>query len=137
MTPMFKKLNLKDQNPILVLNAPSSFEPELAALEGVTIHRRPDEVDEVGFALVFVVDRAALDAVVPALVKSVPGDVVLWFAYPKLSSKRYRSDLNRDEGWAVLSEVGFRPVRQVAVDEDWSAVRFRRTEYSKPYRRND
>ncbi len=30
----FAKLNLKDQDEIVVLNAPASFEPELKALQG-------------------------------------------------------------------------------------------------------
>lgn len=34
MTPLFKKLNLTDQRSIVVLNAPASFESELAALSG-------------------------------------------------------------------------------------------------------
>ena len=35
---VFEKMNLKDQDAILVLDAPASFEPELKALEGVTVH---------------------------------------------------------------------------------------------------
>ena len=39
MTPLFTKLNLGTHRDILVLDAPASFEPELAALVGVTIGR--------------------------------------------------------------------------------------------------
>jgi len=56
---------------------------------------------------------------------------VVWFAYPKGSSKKYTSQINRDNGWAVLGKAGFEPVRMVAIDEDWSAVRFRRVEFIK------
>jgi hypothetical protein len=56
---------------------------------------------------------------------------VIWFAYPKGSSKKYKSEINRDSGWKVLGEAGFEPVRMVAIDEDWSAVRFRRVEFIK------
>jgi hypothetical protein len=31
----------------------------------------------------------------------------------------------------VLGKAGFEPVRAVAIDEDWSALRFRRTEHIK------
>lgn len=37
MLGVFKKLNLKNETEILVVNAPGSFEPELAALMDVTI----------------------------------------------------------------------------------------------------
>ena len=63
------------------------------------------------------------------------GDALLWFAYPKGSSKRYTCDFNRDTGWTVLGEAGYEPVRQVAIDEDWSALRFRRVEYIKSFKR--
>jgi hypothetical protein len=56
---------------------------------------------------------------------------VIWFAYPKASSKRYRCEFNRDTGWAAVRAVGFDTVRQVAIDGDWSALRFRRIEYIK------
>lgn len=54
---------------------------------------------------------------------------MVWFAYPKGTSKKYKSEINRDKGWLVMGEAGFEPVRMVAIDEDWSALRFRRTEF--------
>jgi hypothetical protein len=63
------------------------------------------------------------------------GDAVLWFAYPKRTSKRYKADFDRDHGWEVLRAAGFEPVRQVAIDADWSALRFRRSEFVKGARR--
>lgn len=36
---VFDKMNLKDQDAILVLDAPASFEPELKGLDGVSVHR--------------------------------------------------------------------------------------------------
>jgi hypothetical protein len=38
-------------------------------------------------------------------------------------------EFNRDKGWGVLARSGFDCVRQVAIDEDWSALRFRRIEF--------
>ena len=49
---------------------------------------------------------------------------VLWLAYPKKGSKT-RTDITRDEGWEVLAERGWLPVSIVAVDETWSALRFK------------
>ena len=46
----------------------------------------------------------------------------LWIAYPKGG----RADINRDSLWPVVAErIGMRPVTQVALDETWSALRFR------------
>lgn len=131
MSTVFHKLNLKDQRQILVLDAPASFEPELDDLDGVDVIRRLEEARAVEFALVFVTRRNELEWLSKALVAKAAGDAVLWFAYPKGTSKRYACDFNRNEGWDVLRGSGFDSVRQVAIDEDWSALRFRRIEYIK------
>lgn len=131
MSAVFQKLNLKDQNEILVLNAPAAFKPELDVLRGVRVFRRLDAVKGVAFALAFVTRRAELEQLSTALAAKAVGDALLWFAYPKGTSKKYTCDFNRDDGWNALHESGFDSVRQIAIDEDWSALRFRRTEFIK------
>jgi hypothetical protein len=39
-------------------------------------------------------------------------------------------------GWSKLGELGFEPVRQVALGEDWSALRFRRVAVIKKMTRS-
>jgi hypothetical protein len=34
--------------------------------------------------------------------KKAKSDAVVWFAYPKRSSKKYKSGINRDNGWQIL-----------------------------------
>jgi len=129
MPPLFKKLNLKDHAEMLVLNAPASFEPVLQALDGVKIARSLAEVSSIGFALAFAIRQTQVDALSADLVARSLVDPVLWFAYPKGTSKKFTCDFNRDSGWAALRSLGFDTVRQVAIDEDWSALRFRRNEF--------
>jgi hypothetical protein len=129
--PVFEKLNLKDQTEVVVLRAPMSLEPELAWLADRRVVRDLSEVDAVRFALAFAYMKAELDALSAALAAKAEGDAVLWFAYPKRTSKRYKADFDRDHGWEVLRAAGFAPVRQVAIDADWSALRFRRSEFVK------
>jgi len=130
----FEKLNLKDQAEIVVLNAPASFEPELKSLKGVTV-RRDAKGGDIGFSLAFVMTQKEVDTLVPQVAKRAKGDAIVWFAYPKGSSKKYKSQINRDNGWAVMGTEGFEPVRMVAIDEDWSALRFRRVEFIKTMNR--
>jgi len=130
----FAKLNLKDQTEIVVLNAPASFEPELKTLKGVTV-RRDAKGGDIDFSLAFVMTQKEVDTVGPQVAKQAKGDAIVWFAYPKGSSKKYKSEINRDEGWRVMGKAGFEPVRMVAIDEDWSAVRFRRVEFIKTMNR--
>lgn len=136
MLTVFEKLQLKGQKEIVVLNAPKSFETELGRLKGVTVRRDVEGVKEVEFAIAFVLTQAELDAAVKDIVARTKGDAVVWFAYPKGSSKRYTSTINRDTGWDSLGTAGFEGVRMVAIDEDWSAVRFRRAEFIKSMKRD-
>lgn len=131
MASVFEKLQLKDQTEILVLNAPESFEPELNALSGVKVVRDAGDLETVGFALAFVMSQEQIDAAAEIVAQKAPGDAVIWFAYPKGTSKRYKTALNRDTGWGTLGRAGFEPVRQVAIDDDWSALRFRRVAFIK------
>jgi len=132
--PVFDKLNLGTHEEIVIFNAPKSFEPELARLKGVKIVRDPKKPKTVSFALAFATAQAELDRLSGILAGASQGDVVLWFAYPKGTSKRYTCDFNRDTGWRVIRDAGFESVRAVAIDEDWSAMRFRRLEYVKVIR---
>jgi len=129
MTSIFAKLNLKDQREILVVDPPASFEPELAALADVEVLRDPMRIAKVDFALLFATAQAEVDRLSAVVQGKLRGDGVLWFAYPKGTSKKYRCEFNRDSEWRVLRNHGFDTVRQVAIDEDWSALRFRRAEY--------
>lgn len=131
MASTFDKLNLKEQKRILVLNSPASFEPELKTLRGVTVQRDLKSAGAIEFSLAFVARQKEVDALAKAIAQKAQGDAVVWFAYPKGSSKKYKSEINRDNGWQVLGDAGFEPVRMVAIDEDFSAVRFRRVDFIK------
>lgn len=134
MTPLFKKLNLKDQESIVVLNAPESFEPELRALQkaaDIAVQRKIGKGKKTPFAIAFAITQKQLDQASTALSAAIEGDSILWIAYPKGTSKRYQCEFNRDTGWQALAQAGFEPVRMVAIDQDWSALRFRRVEFIK------
>jgi hypothetical protein len=77
-----------------------------------------------------------VEAATKQLVRAAEGDAQLWMVYPKGSSKKYTCEFNRDTGWKALGDAGYEPVRQVAIDEDWSALRFRKAEFIKTMKRN-
>lgn len=136
MSELFKKLNLKDQNEIVVVNAPATFGKELAKLGSVKVIRDPEKAKTVEFVIAFATTQAELDKLSKSLTGKAKGDAILWIAYPKKSSKNYKCEFNRDSGWTVLGTAGFEPVRMVAIDDDWSALRFRRAEYIKSVTRD-
>lgn len=132
MHPTFKKLNFADQSAVYVLNAPESFEGVLTDMHPLTeVRRAVAQADQPTFLLAFCTRQAEVDALAELCAAQTVGDAAVWVACPKGTSKRYKCEFNRDNGWAALGKQGFEPVRQVALDEDWSALRFRRAEFIK------
>jgi hypothetical protein len=130
MNAVFAKLNYKPGATIYVLNAPESFAPAVDEMRAACEVRADfAKAKQVTFALAFATTKKEVDASAERIAKAAAGDAVVWVAYPKASSKRYRCDFNRDTGWDRLGAHGFEPVRQVAIDDDWSALRFRRVEF--------
>jgi hypothetical protein len=72
-------------------------------------------------AVVFADDAAGLRRILTKQRAHLLKPSVFWIAYPKAN----RTDVNRDSLWPILSEYGMRPITQVAVDDTWSALRFR------------
>jgi hypothetical protein len=132
MDAVFKKMNFKDSASVVVINAPKSFESNIEVMKDLTIFYRDFSlVENTNFIIAFCTMQHQVDSVAIEAAAKLIGDGLLWFAYPKGSSKRFQCDFNRDTGWAVLGEKDFEPVRMVAIDEDWSALRFRRVEFIK------
>jgi hypothetical protein len=71
----------------------------------------------------FARNRAELDSVAAPAIEAARLDKLAWIAYPKAG--KLGTDLNRDILAALLTERGVQPVRQVAIDDTWSALRFR------------
>jgi hypothetical protein len=138
MNDILKKLNYTNEPNVLILNAPDDLEPLLEAFRtSSTVDTIARKNVQYGFVLGFATTLAQVQRVAGLLETSLePGDAKVWMCYPKGSSKRYACEFNRDTGWASFGSAGFEPVRQVAVDQDWSALRFRRAEFIKSMTRD-
>lgn len=130
-SPVIKKLNFKDQGqPVLIVNAPKSYDEIKANFEG-EVHQQP-ELAQYDFVQVFGTSNQEIQTHAKNAVNYLKEDGLLWLCYPKKSSKTYKgSDCSRETVMHLLADEGYEPVRQVAIDEDWSALRFRRTEKIK------
>lgn len=137
MGDLQRKFQFKNQRHMLVMNVPeevSFFVDELADADQVK--HKPGKADLFDFILVFAKTTAEISKFTGMISTHIAEDALLWFAYPKKSSKRYSSDVSREEGWNPLGALGYEPVRQVAVTEDWSALRFRHIKYIKQLNRS-
>jgi hypothetical protein len=121
-----KKLLIKPRHRVAVLNAPTGLVERLSEVpEGVDLSWEPDGVRDV--VLVFTTDTAELERLASTAVASVKREGALWVAYPKKTSK-IKTDLSRDVSWQPLRGAGFEVVSSIAIDDTWSALRFRPVE---------
>jgi hypothetical protein len=132
MNKLFEKLNYKGNSRIAVLNSEEDFISDLSKEPGIlTIDREIDPRFPYDFILIFVRNQVEVESFTSIALHNLLCDGVLWFCYPKKTSKKYRSDIDRDHGWKTLNDAGFHGIRLVAIDKDWSALRFRNIKFIK------
>jgi hypothetical protein len=119
-------LQIQPDRTVVVLHQPDDVDLEL---EGVTIDQDPAAADAVIF---FVTNRRELNERARPFVEAASRDALAWLAYPKAG--QLDTDLNRDSLWELLGTRGIRPVRQIAIDDTWTALRFRPGVSSPPKR---
>ena len=129
MDSILKKMSFKEGMSIQVWNVPSDLQPLISAWNSNGWMASSGETPN--FLLAFVQNEEEVNRYFALLLPYCAQDEILWMAYPKGSSKKYQAEINRDSGWKVLGKNDFEPVRQIAIDEDWSALRFRRIAYIK------
>lgn len=81
------------------------------------------DLDETAAVLVFATRRDEAEERAPLVARVAARDGLAWMAYPKAG--RLGTDLNRDKLRELMSGHGADAVRQVAIDDTWSALRFR------------
>jgi hypothetical protein len=108
------KLQLKPGQSVAVLNPPPGLVlPDVVAAATVA------DADAV---VAFVVRQGDLGSAEQA-VAAARADRLAWIGYPK--GGQLGTDLNRDRLATALAGQGVQPVRQVSIDDTWSALRFR------------
>ncbi|WP_204953463.1 DUF3052 domain-containing protein [Metabacillus crassostreae] len=129
---MIKKLQFKDKGQeVLILNSPLAFESVIKSFLG-EVHKEVKYDHEYEFIQAFATTNEELKSLAIKAEQVLKEDGLFWLCYPKKTSKIYRgSNCSRETVGAMLAEIGYEPVRQVAIDEDWSALRFRKVENIK------
>ncbi len=118
-----QKLQIKASQRLSVMNVSTGYLVKLKLeLTGITVVSGSKGKSDA--VLAFVNNLAEADRFVPLAIAAVKPGGLLWIAYPKGSAK-LKTDVNRDRLWQATAKTGWRPVRLVALDETWSAVRFR------------
>ena len=134
MNSILKKLSYKEQSPVLILNPPEEFSSMLKEFSS--------QVDleikgKYSFIQVFAVESKEANKLAKKVLKAIGDNALLWFCYPKGTSKKYKSDLKRENCAKLFAEKNYEPVAQIAIDEDWSAMRFKPVDSIKTMKRKN
>jgi len=129
MDPILKKMNFKDGMVIQIWNGPIELNSLFETWEKEGLIAKPEQKPT--FLIAFVQTEEEVRKYFMELHALSPEDEALWMAYPKGTSKKYKPQINRDSGWKIVGEMDYEGVRQIAIDEDWSALRFRKLKYIK------
>ncbi len=123
ISPTAKKLGLRPGMRALVVSAPSGYLKSLDPWpEGVVISEAIDGTYEL--VQFFATRRAEIGKLAKKLLRAAAPNALVWITYPKKTSG-VESDLSREAVWEAMEGTGWRPVSQIAIDEVWSALRFR------------
>ena len=121
-TPLHRKLGIKQGSKLALVGQPDDFLATLGSLpsgvEMASHDRKPLDV-----VVFFTKSRADLERRFATLAKRLDPAGGLWVAYPKKSS-RIETNLTFPIVQRVGLENGLVDNKSIAVDDDWSGVRF-------------
>jgi hypothetical protein len=109
-----KKLQLKDGQKIALLGHDVV----------VTLSAERTSTEGADAVLAFVTDEANLRKHLEDLKAFATENKLTWVAYPK--AKQLNTDLNRDIVREIANQHELDPVRQIAIDDIWSALRLKK-----------
>jgi hypothetical protein len=119
MQGIIKKFKFKDNG--IVLNAPAAIEKGFIKMGFKTNF---DKKEKSKNTLIFINNNKEYMDFLNNNLKNIEPDSVLWFAYPKGTSK-IKTDINRDTIRVTGEEYGITTVTAISIDDTWSALRFR------------
>jgi hypothetical protein len=120
-TPLVKKLGIKANSELCILNAPDNYVTLVAPLpEGVrTVKKFAAGADLVHL---FVTLRIDLESTLTLIRPKLKADGVVWVSWPKKASKA-PTDITEDNIRAVALPMGFVDVKVCAVHGTWSGLK--------------
>jgi hypothetical protein len=122
-TPLPKKLGIRENYSVALVNAPTRFERRLEPLPaGAEIAADAKGAD---VAVLFVASQAELIRDFRPVAKALPEKTALWIAWPKQASG-IASDLKENAVREFGLDAGWVDYKVCAIDETWSGLCFAR-----------
>jgi hypothetical protein len=132
LSALAKKLRLAADHSVAALNVPDSY---VALLQPGPrdVRKQLQPGQSFDAVLLFVKDVEELRRLGPGAISAAKANGLLWIAYPKGGKSIGATDLPATPQWVqrdVLGEVtsvkGYKPVSFIAVDDTWTALRFKK-----------
>jgi hypothetical protein len=117
--PVAERLQIKGERRLAVVGASAVVDNKIG------VKKQRCDISEADVILLFAADRGQLDSTLPSMLEKAPRDAIIWIAYPKLTSK-LAGDLSRNRIHTLAAKSGLDTVSQIAIDDDWSAMRVKR-----------
>ncbi|MDX1629996.1 MAG: YdeI/OmpD-associated family protein [Fulvivirga sp.] len=121
---LLKKLRHQPDDLTLIINRPEDVEFGDLHFDSGIGH------NNYTFILAFVKSKSDIDIEVPTLIKVAEEGAIIWIAFPKKSGV-IESNITRNYGWDILQAIGYQPVAQVSINNNWSALRIKPVEHDK------
>ena len=121
-TPLIKKLGIKENSTVIIINSPKNYSRTLGSLpESISLNKQLKGKSD--FIQFFTENKKELTGKFPDLKKHLNPSGSLWISWPKKSSK---IDTDLDEN--IIREIGLKSglvdVKVCAVDQTWSGLKF-------------
>jgi hypothetical protein len=121
--PLVKRLGIRENSTILVVNAPSNYFDFLGQLPKGALVVTDDSNGQYDFVHFFARNRAELERRFPILKNRLSPRGALWVSWSKASSGVH-TDLNENRVREVGLANSMVDVKVVAVDVSWSGLKF-------------
>jgi hypothetical protein len=121
-TPLPKKLGIKEQFHVLLLDVPADVKAELKeALAACQVVK--DGPPPLDFAMIFIKSAADLKKRFSQVAKRLAPAGIFWVSWPKRASG-ITTDLSENEVRNIGLQAGLVDVKVCAVNEIWSGLKF-------------
>jgi len=120
-TPLPRKLGIKENAGVLIINAPDNYRTLVTPLpDGVRFMARVSNATDLIHG--FYTQRAELRKSLSSLRTRIRPDAVVWVSWPKKASK-VPTDIVEDTIREIALPMGYVDIKVAAFDEVWSALK--------------
>jgi len=120
-TPLAKKLGIKDNFKIKLINQPDYYLELFPYLSGSLLHTEKSKSKK-DFIHFFTKEKSELIKQLPKLKKEIEPNGIIWISWPKKSSK-IKTDVTEDVIRETAIKNGLVDIKVCAIDEVWSGLK--------------